>query len=506
MQQKESYDVLRLIEHGQICYISSENVQGRTLARYLKYHPVMEKKEMFLLLKAIAEQLELIHRCRGNPCYQYVNPYSIILAEDGRVYFLDMKAETNMKQVVFMQRRDMREYFLPPEENYYQNASKELDIYGLGKTFQYILASSETEPHLNRWEEHRLQSIISKTMGTKGSYYQSVSEIQKQIPKWKEKVNKESSGDKGKRRWKIYIALFFAVVAAGYMLIQQRKNVPDGIIKEQQKATSNSNTELRTDSQKNEKRDEEYLELALAYFLNVGNVEKSRICLNELTNKELAENLKMLIGAYEKQECPEDVRKYKESLAYLEKVWKKRSKISEEKQKQEIQCLIRGYGLLDDEDSVEKVLELVKRGMQTDYLNDPVKKEMLEYQAAACEKKKTEEEAAKIYTELLEMEQEDGNREMLYKKIAQLYEAAGRCDMAMDICIQGIGELKESKELKLMHIRFMCADPSVSREECSMKIKEYVRDDGQLPDQEEFKKLQKEYAIKMEGEEVWVGR
>lgn len=99
MQQKESYDVLRLIEHGQICYISSENVQGRTLARYLKYHPVMEKKEMFLLLKAIAEQLELIHRCRGNPCYQYVNPYSIILAEDGRAYFLDMKAETNMKQV-----------------------------------------------------------------------------------------------------------------------------------------------------------------------------------------------------------------------------------------------------------------------------------------------------------------------------------------------------------------------------------------------------------------------
>lgn len=147
MQQKESYgSTAVMIEHGQICYISSENVQGRTLARYLKYSPVMEKKEMFLLLKAIAEQLELIHRCRGNPCYQYVNPYSIILAEDGRVYFLDMKAETNMKQVVFMQRRDMREYFLPPEENYYQNASKELDIYGLGKTFQYILASSETEP------------------------------------------------------------------------------------------------------------------------------------------------------------------------------------------------------------------------------------------------------------------------------------------------------------------------------------------------------------------------
>ena len=61
----------------------------------------------------------------------------------------------------------------------------------------------------------------------------------------------------------------------------------------------------------------------------------------------------------------------------------KRSKISEEKQKQEIQCLIRGYGLLDDEDSVEKVLELVKRGMQTDYLNDPVKKENVRIPGAA---------------------------------------------------------------------------------------------------------------------------
>ena len=49
-------------------------------------------------------------------------------------------------------------------------------------------------------------------------------------------------------------------------------------------------------------------------------------------------------------------------------------------------------------------------------------------------------------------------------------------------------------------------DPSTYICNGSMKIKEYVRDDGQLPDQEEFKKLQKEYAIKMEGEEVWVGR
>ena len=58
LQQKESYDVLRLIEHGQLCYISSENVQGKTLDRYLKYHPVIKKREIFLLSKEICVLFE----------------------------------------------------------------------------------------------------------------------------------------------------------------------------------------------------------------------------------------------------------------------------------------------------------------------------------------------------------------------------------------------------------------------------------------------------------------
>ena len=362
--------------------------------------------------------------------------------------------------------------------------------------------------------------MISKTMGTKGSRYQNVSELQKYIPREKEKEKKEGMKDKGKRRWKMCITIVFAVVAGGYFLLHQRKNAFDVIAKEQRQAEvhevkANGNASVKDedneaesheDMQKIRNRDEEYLELALAYFLNVGDMEKSRTCLNELENKTLADNLKMLIRAYEKQECKEDEADYKKRLEYLEKEWKKRSSVSEEKKKQEIQCLVRGYGLLDDESSVEKVLELVKEGMEIDYLNDSVKKELLQYQAAAYEKKEKKEEAAKIYTEMLEMETQNGNREALYKKIAQLYEGAGRRDMAVDTCLQGIGELKESQELKLLHIRFMCADASVSREECGMKIKEYMKNDKNLSENEAFKKLQKEYEIKLEGEEVWVGR
>ena len=433
LQQKESYDVLRLIEHGQLCYISSENVQGKTLDRYLKYHPVIKKREIFLLLKEIAGQLASFHRCRGNPCYQYVNPYSIVRSEDGRIYFLDMQSEANRSKMIFMQRRDIREYFLPPDEKYYQHASKELDMYGLGKTFQYILASVEAEPRFNRREEYRLQRIISKAMGIRSTHYLNVSEIQKQIPRYEEKDRDKILNNKGKRRKKVCITVVLSIVFGGYLFINAWENA-------------------------------------------------------------------------EKANVPEEAEKFAASLAYLENEWKERSMQSEEKKKQAIQCLIRGYGLLDDKESSEKVLNLVEEGLKTDYLNDSAKRELLQYQASALEKEEKKEEAANIYAEILEDETEPGKREELYKKMVQLYETAGRRDMASDTCIQGIKELGESEELKLTHIRLICADPAVNRDTCALKIKEYVTEDTELLENAEFKKLQKEYGIKAEGGNIWVGR
>ena len=37
--EKEGYDVLRLIEHGRTCYISSEYVEGQILAEWIRLCP-----------------------------------------------------------------------------------------------------------------------------------------------------------------------------------------------------------------------------------------------------------------------------------------------------------------------------------------------------------------------------------------------------------------------------------------------------------------------------------
>ena len=107
MGEREGYEVLRLIEHNQKCYISSDYVEGKSLIQWLKYHPNLTKKQLFLWIRDLADQLECIHKCRGNPCYQYVNPYSVIVTEDMTLHFLDMSVESNEKMLVQMNRRSV---------------------------------------------------------------------------------------------------------------------------------------------------------------------------------------------------------------------------------------------------------------------------------------------------------------------------------------------------------------------------------------------------------------
>ena len=78
MTEKGEYDVLRLIEHNQVCYISSGCIRGTPLMGWLKYHRVMKKQEFVRMVRLLARQLEKIHRCRKQKFYQYVNPYSVV--------------------------------------------------------------------------------------------------------------------------------------------------------------------------------------------------------------------------------------------------------------------------------------------------------------------------------------------------------------------------------------------------------------------------------------------
>ena len=57
MGEREGYEVLRLIEHNQKCYISSDYVEGKSLIQWLKYHPNLTKKQLFLWIRDLVTSM-----------------------------------------------------------------------------------------------------------------------------------------------------------------------------------------------------------------------------------------------------------------------------------------------------------------------------------------------------------------------------------------------------------------------------------------------------------------
>ena len=500
MEASEGYHVLRLIEHNQKCYVSSEFTEGKSLIQYLKCEQRISREQLFRWIQEMAKQLQCIHKCRGNPCYQYVNPYSIIVTEDQELYFLDISAESNRDRLARMQKRDVREYFLPPEEAYYQTASVELDIYGLGRTIQYLLSISKPEPPLTRKEEIRFQKIISRCLNrhSKKSYSQ-VSELRKQIPIYCEVKTYLSK----KKMLLLVTTVIVAGVASKEMLIHDREEsiTTDSEVAREEISIVQKDVNIESEIQSETESEQTELkkELGLLNFAVLKDYEKSRDYFLQLPEDELAVYMAKLAEFLERGEI---YVRQEELLQVLEKL---EDILPEGGEAEYERCMIEGYRLLEGEAAAREILRLGEHCMNYTVEED-VQKELCAYMAAACEVIEESEKAIGLYRDLLDMERETAVREEIYKKLILLLEEKGEMDKSYEMCRQGIEELKESKELRLLHMRMQCRDAAVGREICSQTIQQYLQEIPEIAEEQEFQKLMREYGITTEGGQVWVGR
>lgn len=182
MEEKRNYEILKFVMRGDKCYISTDIVNGKPLIVWLKYHAHITKEQFYEWARQIIADLDHFHRCRGNPCYQYMNPYSVIVGEDRKVYLLDLASKEQEDMLHLMQRRYVRENFLSPENQYYQKSEEKEDIYGFGKTIQYVLASVELEPEFKFLESVRIQKIITRCLDKQGKKrYRKLSDLSGQF-------------------------------------------------------------------------------------------------------------------------------------------------------------------------------------------------------------------------------------------------------------------------------------------------------------------------------------
>ena len=376
MEEKRNYEILKFVMHGDKCYMSTDIVKGKPLIVWLKYHAHITKEQFYEWARQIIADLDHFHRCRGNPCYQYVNPYSVIVGEDRKVYLLDLASKEQEDMMHLMQRRYVRENFLSPENQYYQKSEEKEDIYGFGKMIQYVLSSAELEPELKFLESVRIQKIITRCLDKQGKKrYQKLSDLSGQF----------SLSEKRNRSKKImYVMIVLAVIGllvlSGNRIVScisgqsrrqggQDTKLADAERKEDMKAQAYQEqfqelkeqweTERKELQDESSKREQELLyDLAFVYFSQMKDYEVCSRYLEEMKEPDaFAKDMVRLCGMMSRADGEDDntekrTEDEEESVEML--LERMRQEIPDEEDERYAECIEFAKEQLQKEDVVEE--------------------------------------------------------------------------------------------------------------------------------------------------------
>ena len=476
----------------------------------------IEKEQLFAWMRKMAGTLACVHKCRGAPCYQYVNPYSMIIAEDEELYFLDLKAASNQEMLIRMQKRTIREHFLPEEEAYYQRASVTLDLYGLARTYQYLLAETEVLPDLNKKEILKLEKIISRCLNRQSKKAcQSAQEIKRMIPSYKNEEEKERSKGKYFRKW-LYIAAAVVVIILGRSIFAGNSHSTNSYSEKSHAINSGNDVKAAETQTGVDKKDAAAhtagkkeiaeqmqtteMELGSLYFLKLEDYEKSRqhfeaACAGtKKTDKEsgIAAGMAAVSACLAEKTLPEEeLKQALEQTALL---------LEEKEDAIYYRCVLKGYTFLDAKEQREELLRL---GIQYRALGEKEgQEEVTQWMAMAYEQNGKKSDAAKMYEELLAVEGKRAEREELYRKVTELFLADKKNDDAMRRIREGVTEYPDSVELQVLKLRVTCKEKEKNRRACRKALERAVKNRTDIQKNEDFRKLLQEQGFQMKGEKV----
>lgn len=376
MEEKRNYEILKFVMHGDKCYMSTDIVKGKPLIVWLKYHAHITKEQFYEWARQIIADLDHFHRCRGNPCYQYVNPYSVIVGEDRKVYLLDLASKEQEDMMHLMQRRYVRENFLSPENQYYQKSEEKEDIYGFGKTIQYVLSSVELEPKLKFLESVRIQKIITRCLDKQGKKrYRKLSDLSGQFT-----LSEKRNGSKKIMYAMIALAVTGLLVLSGNRIVScisgqsrrqsgQDTKLADTERKEDTKAQAYQEqfqelkeqweTERKELQDESSKREQELLyDLAFVYFSQMKDYEVCSRYLEEMKEPDaFAKDMVRLCGMMSRADEEENntekrTEDEEESVEML--LERMRQEIPDEEDERYAECIEFAKEQLQQEDVVEE--------------------------------------------------------------------------------------------------------------------------------------------------------
>ena len=217
MTELTDYAVFEFLNQGNQCYQINSMRKGVSLMQHVKETEMMSGMEFYHLIYGMAEQLRLFYKSEGKnsvSCYGYVNPLAFIIAEKGDIYLLDVSAKESADLVKRMQKRDFRNLFVRKEQVLTQTMEREDDLYGFGKSIQFLWTQGKFQDKFSRIEEWYIRQMIEKCLTEKNTA-DCLAWVEKEsgrLQKGKEKARKSGTG---KRKLNILRKIFLILGLIG---------------------------------------------------------------------------------------------------------------------------------------------------------------------------------------------------------------------------------------------------------------------------------------------------
>lgn len=466
--KKETYDVLRFVEHGETCHIASDNVTGQSLLNVLKYHPHVERKVILQWIKSLGEQIKLFHKGQRK-AYYYVTPFSVIVTEEG-VCLADLESRGNRTIRQKLERKTIKEMFYPEDT---KGADMKGDFYSLGKTIQYIESAATEASNFNGKEKRYLKKLKQELLHEPQNNF--------------------------KRLILLVAGILCVLSLIGVILSIQGRN--DKKVEASNKIQPNQQEKETQENETQENEDSALrFHMGMLYLNEIEDYKKANeIFVNIFQNRKVAAHFAD-IAAYLEGKYKADDKQMLQCLLDAEKEYPKEEEISP------IPSFVRVYMLLDTEAGYENVLRILNE--HTEAVKNNI--ELKYAQAKAFEALEQWEDATKVYEELLEAEEKEEEKrddtEAIYMRLADNYKNMEDLNKVYKSLRKGIAVCSDSIELRLLHLNVLCMDEAVENEKIQQTIIKYKEELPGILESEEFKKTQQQYNIKIEGGEVWVER
>ena len=211
---KKYYEVIKFTNRSNICRGTMDYVQGDLLFDLVRKDTYISKEELFYWFDSLITQLVQYHSYSKNRCYRYLYPLSICITRNNELYLLDLEATSNDFVLKNIQTRSMRQHFIKSDNSTSRSNKLSQDLFGLGKTMQFVLAHCNVTPELTRRESRKLSYIIDKClMEDSKKQYHDFSQIQKES-KFLKLSNKQLPNLINSKKT-VVLVLIVGVLAAG---------------------------------------------------------------------------------------------------------------------------------------------------------------------------------------------------------------------------------------------------------------------------------------------------